>query len=427
MGFENRVLRALQANHGQLALADIDLQFSDLDLGATDSTEGGTLDIFPTTSARGSFRLDTINQTGDTRVTLRPAAMGQASVVSLPDPGTATCDVVLTEGAQTVVGATTFSTAIETGTTGITGANILIQSLNPLTIQLNDVDALQFDNAAIASFAAATDTVGNSVFLETEDAGATPTASRAGGLYNLKTGDGAAGATTVAAGPGGALSLLSGVGGVQSGAGASGVGGAGGAIAVTGGVGGITNNTGTDSAGAGGLVTVTAGAGGAASGAGVSNGGIGGDVLLVCGVGGAATGGGAAGVDGNVITRGGMFLQQKINTAMTTAATITDAQLFSGVITGTPTSDPDNYTTRTGTQISSAFGTVPVVGDSFEITIINIAATGNTIDLVGGTAVTLVGESVVENVTDGVNAGLPASGTWLFINTGSNAWSAYRK
>lgn len=424
MSLRRRVEKILENRRVLQILANIDPIFQSLTLG--ESGLAGQLDVFPATAARGRLRMTCADQTGDTIVTVTTAAFAAARTITIPDPG-ANASFMLTQASQTVAGITTFSTAVETGTTGITGSALLLQSLNAMTIQLNDVDALQLDNAAISSFVAATDTAGNSVFIETEDGGPTPTAARAGGLYNVKTGDGTAALTTIAAGAGGALSLITGAGGVQSGAGASGVGGAGGAIAITSGAGGTTDNTGTDFAGAGGTITLTGGVGGAASGAGVSDGGDGGDIILAPGAGGAATGGGAAGDGGIVHCQSDLIQNRGASTTATGAATLTAAQMQSGIIVGTPTADPSNYTTLTGTLISAMFGTTPTTGDFFELTIINVAATGNVIDLVAGSGVTLSGESIVENVTDGVAAGLPASGTWVFINTGSNTWTAHRK
>lgn len=210
----------------------------------------------------------------------------------------------------------------------ITDASLTLESLDPMTLKLNDTDALQLDNAAISAFAGATDTAGNDVYVETEDAGGTATAARTGGLYSLKTGDGSGGASAVIAGAGGAMSLLggdggaqtgtvaggaggahtvqSGAGGANTGAGGSGVGGAGGAVAVTGSAGGATNNTGTDNAGDGGAVTITSGIGGAATGAGDSDGGAGGDITLAPGGGGASSNG-AAGAPGDVVITTGVL------------------------------------------------------------------------------------------------------------------------
>ena len=223
--------------------------------------------------------------------------------------------------------------------------------------------------------------------------------------------------------------MISGAGGSATGTGVNGKsGGAGGAIAITGGVGGLTDDDAAgEVGGAGSTVTITAGVGGLAS-AGTANGGDGGDVVLVASAGGTSAGG-TAGAEGAVTARGLQFMKPNLNAAVGAAATLTAAQMLGGLITGTPTADPSNYTTLTGALLTAAFATQPLTGDSFELTIINVAASGNVIDLVAGaTGMTLVGESIVENVTDGVAAGLPASGTWIFVNTdGADAWTAYRK
>jgi hypothetical protein len=77
-----------------------------LDAGA--SGTAGTVDIFPTTASKGKFILSCTDQDGATNVTLKPAAMAQASVISIPDPGAATANVLLTSAAndQAVVAAT---------------------------------------------------------------------------------------------------------------------------------------------------------------------------------------------------------------------------------------------------------------------------------------------------------------------------------
>lgn len=50
------------------------------------SGTAGYLASFPSTAARGSLRLTAVANTGDTLVTLSNVAMGQASVISIPDP-----------------------------------------------------------------------------------------------------------------------------------------------------------------------------------------------------------------------------------------------------------------------------------------------------------------------------------------------------
>jgi hypothetical protein len=60
----------------------------------------GTVEVFPTTTAKGKFKLACADQDADTLVTLQPSAMAQASVISIPDPGAATANVLLTDQAN---------------------------------------------------------------------------------------------------------------------------------------------------------------------------------------------------------------------------------------------------------------------------------------------------------------------------------------
>jgi len=59
------------------------------------SGTAGTLASFPATAARGSLVVKAVANTGNTITTISNAAMGQASVVSIPDPGTATANFVV--------------------------------------------------------------------------------------------------------------------------------------------------------------------------------------------------------------------------------------------------------------------------------------------------------------------------------------------
>jgi len=69
-----------------------------IDAGA--SGTAGTVDVFPTTASKGKLSLAAVDNDGDTTTTLSNAAMGQASVISFPDPGAATANVVLTDAAN---------------------------------------------------------------------------------------------------------------------------------------------------------------------------------------------------------------------------------------------------------------------------------------------------------------------------------------
>ena len=75
----------------------------DIELGASGTS--GSLKVFPSTALKGSVLYDAIDNTGDTVTTVRNAAMGQASVISIPDPGGATGTFALLETANIFTGA----------------------------------------------------------------------------------------------------------------------------------------------------------------------------------------------------------------------------------------------------------------------------------------------------------------------------------
>jgi len=59
----------------------------------------GTLTSFPGTASKGSLILAAVANTGNTATTISNAAMGQASVISIPDPGAATADFAIAAAA----------------------------------------------------------------------------------------------------------------------------------------------------------------------------------------------------------------------------------------------------------------------------------------------------------------------------------------
>lgn len=300
----------------------------------------------------------------------------------------------------------------------ISDSDLVLESLNPLTIRLGDVDGLQFDNAAISSFAAAADTAGNDVFIETEDAGASATAARTGAALDIKTGDGSAGAAAVVAGAGGAAGLTTGAGGAASGTaaggaggalsvtasaggahtggGATGAGGAGGTLAAVAGAGGATSNVGSDNGGAGGDVSATAGAGGNAS-AGTGDGGAGGSIVDTAGAGGTSSGG-AAGKAGIVAHRGGVMVEKMtIETAVDDTATVTAAQLIKKMFHAIPTGAAA-WTLPTAALLVAELPGAQV-GDSFMFYINNASAGANTITVGAGSGGTADGTlTVAQNV-----------------------------
>jgi len=86
------------------------------------SGTAGYLASFPATASKGSLRIAGVANTGNTVTTISNAAMGQASTISIPDPGTASAAFILSEGAnQTIAGSLTVNgTNLSVGSSGDT-------------------------------------------------------------------------------------------------------------------------------------------------------------------------------------------------------------------------------------------------------------------------------------------------------------------
>lgn len=82
------------------------------------SGTAGTLASFPATASKGSLKLVAVANTGNTNTTISNAAMGQASVISIPDPGLATSSFLLTDSAGTQT--------IATGNLSLTLGNLVV-------------------------------------------------------------------------------------------------------------------------------------------------------------------------------------------------------------------------------------------------------------------------------------------------------------
>jgi hypothetical protein len=321
--------------------------------------------------------------------------------------------------------------------------------------------------ASLPTLAAAADTAGSNVYERTADAGASATAARAGGAYNIQTGagstgssgtgtvsggaggaigrtTGAGGAATSTAGAGGgnggAIADLAGNGGAAAGTSAGGTGGsitstagnggaktgtgtadggAGGAWAARGGDGGATASTNAGSVGgAGGDAGLRAGAGGAAS-AGTANGGNGGGIPLRPGTGGGSAGG-TIGTDGIVYVANPSTPVCATGAADQTAATVANGgtisagqhrgqQVFQDASGGAVT-----MTTATATALNAALPGLPN-GGFIHLHVTSNHAT-NTSTLSGGTGVTLYGSGAV------INTG----GTFILRKVSSSAFDLLR-
>ena len=87
---------------------------NDGSLQAGRSGIAGSLISFPSTASKGSLKLAATANTGDTATTLTNAAMGQASTVTIPDPGASTGKLLIS-GATLVTG----NFPVNSGSTGL--------------------------------------------------------------------------------------------------------------------------------------------------------------------------------------------------------------------------------------------------------------------------------------------------------------------
>lgn len=85
----------------------------------------GSLTLFPVTTANGSFILSPVNAGGAFNTTVSNSAMGQSSVISIPDPGQATSKFLLTDSASTQT--------IATGNLAFTAGYSQVSAANGLT------------------------------------------------------------------------------------------------------------------------------------------------------------------------------------------------------------------------------------------------------------------------------------------------------
>ena len=113
----------------------------------------------------------------------------------------------------------------------------------------------------------------------------------------------------------------------------------------------------------------------------------------------------------------GQLTKTKVIKTENGAHTLTTAEIIEGIVDGTPTGNRA-ITTPTAAEIISALGTQSGVGQCFELTIVNKAASTHKFTLTAGSGVTIVGEP------DGT---ADSSGTFIFRVSSSTAVSAFRK
>ena len=113
----------------------------------------------------------------------------------------------------------------------------------------------------------------------------------------------------------------------------------------------------------------------------------------------------------------GQLTKTKVIKTENGAHTLTTAEIIEVIVDGTPTGNRA-ITTPTAAEIISALGTQSGVGQCFELTIVNKAASTHKFTLTAGSGVTIVGEPDITADT---------SGTFIFRVSSSTAVSAFRK
>ena len=128
-------------------------------------------------------------------------------------------------------------------------------------------------------------------------------------------------------------------------------------------------------------------------------------------------GGGAQIGGGN--TELALFVQSAPAT-MTSSATITAAQLLTGMIAGSPGASAASYTLPTVALLEASLTNAARTNQAFDFSISNIDGSGSgVITLVAGTGWTLAGLATLA-----ATAG--TSGMWRARKTGATTWTAYR-
>ena len=80
------------------------------------SGTAGTVASFPSVASKGSLILAGVANTGNTNTTISNSAMGQASVISIPDPGASTANFMLNTGATAMAAGSSIVMAKVNGT-----------------------------------------------------------------------------------------------------------------------------------------------------------------------------------------------------------------------------------------------------------------------------------------------------------------------
>lgn len=88
---------------GTQAIASGNLQVSTGNIVAGSDANAGILESHPTTTNSGTLQLAAVDSSTDSAVTISNADFGQASVISIPDPGAATANFLLDAGSSNIL------------------------------------------------------------------------------------------------------------------------------------------------------------------------------------------------------------------------------------------------------------------------------------------------------------------------------------
>ena len=170
------------------------------------SGTAGYLASFPSAASKGSLHVTAVANTGDTLTTISNAAMGQASVISIPDPGAATANFVVSASAGTQH-ITTGSLSVDAGNVsaglaaGGTAGNLI---LYPATAANGFLELTPVGNAGnLGSIVSPISTLGQASTYTIPDPGAATAnliISKSAGIQHITTGSLAVDAGTLTSG-----------------------------------------------------------------------------------------------------------------------------------------------------------------------------------------------------------------------------------
>lgn len=181
----------LSAKSGTQSITSGSLQVSAGNLTAGSSGNAGTVSSFPTTALKGSLKLAAVDNTGDTVTTISNAAMGQASVVSIPDPGAATANFILNKSSGTQ--------SISSGSFQVSAGNIIAGSSGsagtlssfPTTASKGSLKIAAVDNTGDTLTTISNAAMGQASVISITDPGAATAnfiLSKSAGTQNITTG-----------------------------------------------------------------------------------------------------------------------------------------------------------------------------------------------------------------------------------------------